>query len=158
MTFPRGRPPTTPFPSTTRRPTVSTATLDKPLMKFKLNHGVHEEAHPTETYKAPDGTVKPKTIIYTAPRPGQNDPPTIVETTKDLVKMFGGNPGMTQKFERFHGETVQQVVKPKLIDLAALSQKSAKELTDFAEEYEIDLAGAVEKKDVLAAIKLRLGA
>lgn len=137
---------------------TSTTPTDRPLLKFKLNYGIHEEAHPTETYRGIDGNPKPKTVIYSAPRPGQNDPPTIIETKNDLVKMFGGNPGMSQKFERFYGENVAAPVKPKLIDLGALSQKSAKELIDFAEEYEIDLNGATEKKDVLAAIKLKLGA
>lgn len=136
---------------------MSTATQDKPLMKFKLLHGPHEEPHPTDTFTV-NGVTKPKTIIYSAPRPGTNDPPTIIETPRDLVKMFNGNPGMTQKFERYHGPDNVAPVKPKLIDLGALSQKSAKELIDFAEEYEIDLAGATEKKDVLAAIKLKLGA
>lgn len=135
---------------------MSTAT--KPIQKFFLLHGSHEQNHPTETWTTPQNVTRPKTVRYNAPRYGSDDPPTIVESTDDLCEKFNGPPGFSPKFAYVREDQVKTVtvIKPKLIDLAALERSSAKELQDFAATYEIDVGGETDKKVILAVIKAAL--
>lgn len=137
---------------------MSATATEKPVQKFLLLHGSHEQNHPTETWKTPQNVTRPKTVRYTAPRYGSDDPPTIVESVEDLCKKFNGPSNMTPKFAYYREDKGQSVTVTKhvLIDLAKLERSSAAELVEFAATHEIDTEGKTVKGELLAAIKAAL--
>lgn len=135
----------------------------KQLMRFKLLMGTHEQYSSSKFYEE-NGERKPVKELFQAPRPfgdgkGGRDPDTIVESDRDLEKMF--NFEGIKKFERVYDDQRQQVAaaKPALVDFNVLKGKDAKFLLDFCEKYELDVPeGKTSKEDLLKVIQTALGA
>ena len=117
----------------------------KPLMKFRLHAGTHEQAKPGD----------PKTTEHFQVLP--NQPLPIIESEIDLAARFNV-PGYAPRYERIINDEPQVIHRQKtvLVDLAALEKKPINEVVGFAQDNEIDVTGLKDKKQVIDAIKTAL--
>lgn len=69
------------------------------------------------------------------------DIPDVVETNKDLIKLFG-----RYKFIRMHAPVED-----------GFKNMTVKELVEYAEGEEIELGGATKKDDILSRIRIAIG-
>ena len=120
-----------------------TATETRPLRKFRLLQGSHEQLNP----KNPDQTEHFQVMA--------KHPLPVIESPADLCGLFNMN-GMPPKFEAVYDDPAPAKQKTVLVDLNSLSNKPVQALLEFAADNEIELDGKTDKKDVLAAIKLAM--
>lgn len=109
------------------------------MRAFQLLHGCHIQ-----------NDLDGKERLYNSQEPGNN----VVESEKDLVKLFGGG-----KFRELSaGTAVADVLPPSTTSVQAtdiekeLQAMSIKQLQKFAEEEEIPLKGATRKEEIIKII------